>query len=313
MPDVSHRGALLLVGHLRRRLPAYAGPIGSAGVSVLLALGAATMYGLSDFLGGVLSRRTSVWQVAFVVQLSGATILALVAMASGGDPDGAALAWGAVSGVGSGLGTAFLYRGLANGRMSVVAPLSAVGAAALPVLVGVVTGERPSALAWLGIVCALPAIWLIAAGEGDENVGGGHVARASTGVLDGMVAGIGFGFLFVALGQVSEGSGLLPATLGLAVSVVVIAVLASVLRQGWVPRDRYAATSVTVGVASAAATMLFQLATQSGLLAFASVLSSLYPAFTILLAVVVLREHIHPGQALGLALAAGAVTLVSLD
>jgi len=270
------------------------------------------MYGLSDFLGGVLSRRTSVWQVAFAVQLSGATVLALVAVAFGGEPDGAALAWGALSGVGSGLGTAFLYRGLANGRMSVVAPLSAVGAAALPVLVGVVTGERPSALAWLGIVCALPAIWLIATGEGDENVGGGHVARAGTGVLDGIVAGIGFGFLFVALGQVPEGSGLFPATLGLVVSVVVIAVLASVLRQGWLPRDRYAATSVTVGVASAGATMLFQLATQSGLLAIASVLSSLYPAFTVLLAVVVLREHIHPGQAFGLALAAGAVTLVSL-
>jgi drug/metabolite transporter (DMT)-like permease len=270
------------------------------------------MYGLSDFFGGVLSRRTSVWRVAFAVQLSSAVVLALVAVLFGGAPGGAALAWGALSGIGSGVGTGFLYRGLASGRMSVVAPLSAVGSAALPVLVGVVIGERPSALAWLGIVCALPAIWLIATGEGDENVGGEHVAKGGTGVLDGIVAGIGFGFMFVSLGQVPEGSGLFPAALSLAVSVVVIAVIASVLGQSWLPRDRYAALSLAVGLATAAATMLFQLATQSGLLAISSVLSSFYPAFTVLLAVLVLRERIHPGQAFGLALAGGAVSLVTL-
>lgn len=281
-------------------------------MTVALALGTAIMYGLADFVGGLLSRRTSVWQVAFVVQLSGAACLVLVALAAGGDPGGTALAWGAMSGIGSGLGTAFLYRGLANGRMSVVAPLSAVGAAALPVLVGLVTGERPSVLAWLGIVCALPAIWLIAAGEGDEDVSGGHVARASTGVLDGILAGVGFGFLFVALGQVPEGSGLFPAALGMVVSVVVIAGLAIALRQGWVPRDRHAAAAVAVGVLSAAATVLFQLATQSGLLAIASVVSSLYPAVTVLLAVMVLREHVHRGQGVGLVLAGAAVTLVAL-
>lgn len=281
-------------------------------MGILLALGAASMYGLSDFLGGVLSRRTSVWRVAFAVQLSSAVVLALVAVVFGGAPGGTALAWGALSGIGSGVGTGFLYRGLANGRMSVVAPLSAVGAAALPVLVGVVIGERPSALAWFGIVCALPAIWLIATGEGDENIAGGHVAKGATGVLDGIVAGIGFGFLFVCLGQVPEGSGLFPAALGLAVSVVVIAVIASVLRQSWLPRDKHAAVSLAVGLATAAATMLFQLATHAGLLAISSVLSSLYPAFTVLLAVVVLRERIHQGQAVGLAMAAGAVTLVTL-
>jgi drug/metabolite transporter (DMT)-like permease len=286
--------------------------LGSGLVTVVLALGAAIMYGLSDFVGGLLSRRTSVWQVAFVVQLSGASCLAVAALASGGDPDAAALAWGALSGVGSGLGTAFLYRGLATGRMSVVAPLSALGAAVLPVLVGLLTGERPAALAWLGIGCALPAIWLVAAGEGDEDVGGGHVAEARTGVLDGILAGIGFGFLFVALGQVPEGSGLFPAAIGMGMSVLFVAMLATALRQKWVPRDRFAALAVSVGVMAAAATVLFQLATQSGLLAVASVLTSLYPGFTVLLAVLVLRERIHRGQAVGLGLGAAAVTMVGL-
>jgi drug/metabolite transporter (DMT)-like permease len=281
-------------------------------VSVILALGSAIAYGLSDFLGGVFSRRSQVWPVAVAVQVGGAVFVLLAALAVPGDPSGRSLLWGALSGLGSGLGTVFLYRGFSTGRMSVVAPVSAVGSALLPVLVGVITGDRPSLLAWLGIVCALPAIWLVSAGEGDEGLTGEPVADAGTGVLDGVLAGLGFGFLFVALGQVPAGAGLLPAGLGLAASVPVVVGLAVVMRQSWVPRGRDAAPAFAVGGLAAAATVLFQLASQSGLLAVVSVLSALYPAFTVLLAVLVLREHIHRGQAVGLALAGSAVTLVAL-
>jgi drug/metabolite transporter (DMT)-like permease len=281
-------------------------------VTVILALGSAIAYGLSDFLGGLFSRRSSVWPVAVVVQVSGAAGVLLTSLLFAGDPSTTHLLWGLVSGIGSGLGTAFLYRGLATGRMSVVAPLSAVGAAVLPVFVGVVTGDRPTVLAWVGIACALPAIWLVSAGEGDESVAGEHITRASTGIADGIVAGLGFGFLFVSLGQVPDGAGLLPAGIGMAASVFVVIALAAALRQPWVPRERGAVSGVLVGVIAAAATVLFQLASQSGLLTIASVLSSLYPAFTVLLAVLVLREHIHRGQAVGLAMAGTAVTLVAL-
>jgi drug/metabolite transporter (DMT)-like permease len=161
-------------------------------------------------------------------------------------------------------------------------------------------------------VCALPAIWLVSAGEGDEGLTGEPVTDAGTGVLDGVLAGLGFGFLFVALGQVPAGAGLLPAGLGLATSIPVVVGLAVVMRQSWVPRGRHAAPAFAVGGLAAAATVLFQLASQSGLLAIVSVLSALYPAFTVLLAVLVLREHIHRGQAVGLALAGSAVTLVAL-
>lgn len=280
-------------------------------MTVLLALGSAIAYGLSDFLGGLFSRHSQVWPVAVVVQASGAACVMLASLFFAGDPSNQALLWGLLSGIGSGLGTAFLYRGLSTGRMSVVAPLSAVGAAVLPVVVGVTTGDRPTMLAWVGIACALPAIWLVSAGEGDENVTGEHVTRDSTGVLDGILAGLGFGFLFVALGQVPEGAGLVPAGLGMAASIFVVIALASALRQPWVPRDRHAASALAVGALAAAATVLFQFASQSGLLTIAAVLSALYPAFTVLLAVLVLREHIHRGQAVGLALAAAAVTLVA--
>ncbi|MGH3342842.1 MAG: EamA family transporter [Carbonactinosporaceae bacterium] len=281
-------------------------------MTVLLALGSAIGYGLSDFLGGVLSRRSRVWPVAVVAQVSGFAWVLAAASFLAGDPDGRALVWGALSGVGNGVGTAFLYRGLAAGRMSVVAPLSAVGAAVLPVSVGLVTGERPAALAWLGIACALPAVWLVSAGEGDEDVTGDRVPRASAGVVDGIVAGVGFGFLFVALGQVPSGSGLVPVALGQAVAVVVIVAMAVAMRQHWIPRDRYAVSALAVGALGATGVVLFQFASQYGLLTIASVLSSLYPAFTVLLAVLVLRERIHRGQGVGLALAGAAVALVAL-
>ncbi len=279
---------------------------------VLLALASALFYGLSDFVGGLLSRHAPVWQVAFAAQVSSTVCLGLVAPAFGGHVGGAALVWGALSGVGSGVGTAFLFRGLAAGRMSVVAPLSAVGAAVVPVLVSVVLGQRPSALAWLGIVAALPAIGLVSAGE-DAGPAGGQEGVARAAVVDGLLAGGGFGFLFIALGQVPEGSGLLPTAAGQVVSALVVVVLASVLGQAWWPRDRRAARAVLTGPLGAGATALYQFAVQSGSLAIAAVLSSLYPAFTVLLAVLVLRERLARVQTVGLALAATSVTLIALS
>src|SRR5689334_13873653 len=113
-------------------------------MGVVLALGAAIAYGLSDFVGGLASRRTTPWPVAFLAAVGGLVGAAGIALVRGGDPVAADLAWGAAAGVGSGAGSVFLYRGLATGRMSVVAPVSAVGAAVLPVVVGLATGERPS-------------------------------------------------------------------------------------------------------------------------------------------------------------------------
>src|SRR3954468_17644840 len=109
--------------------------------TVLLSLGAALAYGLSDFFGGVISRRTSVWPVALTA-CGGATIGTLVlALTVQGQPTTGDFAWGLLAGVGSGMGTAFLYRGFARGRIGVVAPVSAVGAALLPAAIAVVTGE----------------------------------------------------------------------------------------------------------------------------------------------------------------------------
>lgn len=277
--------------------------------AVLLALGAAVSYGFSDFVGGVASRRTSAWPVAFLGACTASLGALLLTFLLPGDPGAGDLLWGALAGVGSGLGGAFLYRGLALGRMGVVGPVSAVGAAALPVVVGVVTGERPSALVWLGIALAMPAIWLVAR----EPVAPGGPAAVADGLLEGVLAGLGFGLLFAALGQVPDGAGYAPLLASQAVGVGAIAVLASAMGGRWRPRHATEVLGgVTAGVLSVTAVAGFLLATQQGLLAVSSVLTSLYPAVTVLLAGAVLKEPIHRVQAVGLGLCVACVVSVAL-
>jgi drug/metabolite transporter (DMT)-like permease len=216
------------------------------------------------------------------------------------------LAWGVAAGVANGFGTAFLYRGLSSGRMGVVAPVSGVGAVVIPVVAGVVLGERPALLVWVGMSLALPAIWLVSREPGSLV---GPATRG--GLADGVLAGLGFGVLFVALGQVSDDAGLLPLAVNQAVGGLTIVAVAGVLHQPWLPREPASAGGVGAGLLGATATVCFLYATREGYLSIASVVTSLYPAFTVLLAATVLREHVHRAQALGLALCAVAVSLVA--
>lgn len=276
--------------------------------AVLLALAGALCYGLSDFVGGLASRRTAAWPVAFLAcvgALLGSLVLAAV---EPGSPRGSDYLWAAVAGVGSGLGSGFLYRGLAAGRMGVVAPVSAVGAAVLPVVVGVLGGERPGLLVWIGIALALPAIALVSRepATGSEQDGG------SSGLLDGVLAGVGFGVLFAALGQVPSTAGYWPLVVTQLAALAALVVVAQLLREGWLPRGAASWWGLLPGVLATGAVLFFLLATEQGLLTVSAVLTSLYPAATVLLAVLVLGERIHRPQALGLGLCAAAVVCVAL-
>ncbi len=275
-------------------------------MSIVLSLFAALSYGLSDFNGGLFSRRGGAWAVSLVAQLGGTALVLVVALVDGGSPSAADLAWAVLAGVANGFGTAFLYRGLSSGRMGVVAPVSGVGAVVVPVVVGLVAGERPGALVWVGVVLALPAIWLVSREPAD-----GPTLAAGSGLADGVLAGLGFGTLFAALAQIDEEAGFFPLALNQLVAGAAIIVVALLLRESWVPRNRYALGGLVSGALGALATGLFQVATQHGYLAVAAVITSLYPAFTVLLAATVLREHVHRTQAWGLALCAGSVVLVA--
>ncbi|MBC9732001.1 DMT family transporter [Nocardioides marmotae] len=282
-------------------------------MGALLALGAALAYGVGDFVGGFASQRVSPWAVVLTAQLGGAAAVLGVATVVDGSPTGADLAWAVLGGVGNGLGTACLYRGLSSGRMGVVAPVSGVSATLLPVLVAVASGERPGALVWLGTAAALPAIWLVAREPASASVPPrlGLSPRPRTGALDGLLAGLGFGTLFVALAEIPEEAGLLPLALNQLVAGLAVVAVALVVRAAWVPRQRWAAVGLVSGVLGATATGCFMLATREGYLTVAAVLTSLYPAVTVVLAAVLLREAVHRSQALGLVLCAGAVVLVA--
>lgn len=273
-------------------------------MAVVLALLASVAYGLSDFVGGLASRRTSAWPVAFVAALAALAGAVALALAVDGSPTSTDLWWGALAGIGTGAGGAFLYRGLAAGRMGVVAPISAVGAALLPVCVGVATGERPALLVWLGIAAAVPGIWLVSREPGATGA-------LAAGIVDGVLAGLGFGLLFAAMGQVPASAGFAPLALAQAVGVVCVAVTASALRGRWIPWHPTQLWGAGAGLLATAAAASFLLATQTGLLTISSVVTSLYPAVTIALAAVVLRERIHATQGLGLVLCGLAVGLVA--
>jgi len=273
---------------------------------VLLSVCAALTYGLSDFVGGMLARRTSAWAVATASQAA-ATVLAIVfASITPTSPPVAALAWGALAGIGSAAGNVLIYRGLGSGRMTVVAPVSALAAAALPVIVGIAGGDRPGILPFAGVAIALPAVWLVSGG------GAGLRGASQREVVNGLAAGLGFGVQFSALGQIPAGAGLTPLVLSQVVSVTTIVVAAGALGGQWVPRDRHSRLGVVSGILAGIATIAFQFASQSGMLTIAGVVTSLYPAVTVVMAAAWLRERVRGSQGVGLGLAAAAVVLIAI-
>jgi drug/metabolite transporter (DMT)-like permease len=276
-------------------------------MGVALGLLAAVAYGTSDFIGGIGGRRSSVGALAIWSQsMSLLSALVAVLLLRHGGPDPSALAWGAVSGLGAGIGTVALYRGLAEARMGVVSPLSAVIAALLPALVGIASGDRPSTLALVGMAAALPAIVLVSwHGEAQD-------AGRSNGIGYGLVAGLGFGSLFAALGQAGTGSGAWPLVPGQLVAMAVILPVGL----SWAPRPvpwRPAARfGLLAGGLGGCANLIFLTATGAGQLAVVAVLTSLYPAITVLLARAVLDERWRRVQILGLVASAAAVVLITV-
>jgi len=279
-------------------------------IGILLALLAAAGYGAADFVGGLSSRRVSPWAVALSGQLAGALAMLAVGVVVPGQARVADFAWALMAGLGSGAGTVFLYRGLARGRMGVVAPVSGVGAALVPVLVGVSLGERPSTLTWIGVLVALPGIYCVSR-EVTQGTG-----RSWGGIADGALAGLGFGLLFVALAQVPETAGVLPLALNQGVGALVTLLVASILRQPWLPRDRAGHRALgwgaVGGLLGTAGTAAFLLASHGADLAVVGVLASLYPAVTVMLAATVLREPFQLSQRLGLLVCGASVGLVAI-
>ena len=300
-------------------------------LAVILALVSAVGYGSSDFAAGLASRAASVILVTLLACMAACLlVLAALPFAASPGPSGAALAWGAVAGASGTLGGIALYLGFRYAAFSVAAPLSAVGTAGFSVLAGLLWGERPSTLALTGIALALPAIVGVSAsaggGEGEEAVlagadnagretgeGGspGHAGRPAAGVAAGLIAGACFALLLIGLDRAGSGSGLWPAAAAEVAELAVAVTAAAVTRNLRLPRGRPGWLAVFAGVTGAAGTVCYFYATHNGLLAVVAVLTSLYPASTIVLARLVLGERLTRLRLAGLVLAGGCVALIA--
>ncbi len=304
-------------------------------LAVLLALASAIGYGGSDFAAGLASRRAGVIQVTLLATaVSVVVVAAALPFAASHPPTAAALAWGAAAGLGGTLGAFALYLGFRLAAFSVAGPLSAVGAAGFSVLAGLLYGERPTALALTGIALALPAIvgvsWSAASGgeavashgeaSGSHGEASGSHGEASgrpwrppaAGVVLGLIAGACFALLFIGLDRAGSGSGLWPVAAA-TVAELAAALAAAVLTRGYrLPRGRPRLLAMITGAAGAAGTILYFFASHDGFLAVTAVLTSLYPAVTIVLARVLLGERLTALRLAGLGLAGACVALIAL-
>jgi drug/metabolite transporter (DMT)-like permease len=272
-------------------------------LGVALALGSSVIWGGADFLGGVQSRRRPVLVVLLWAQVTAVLIAVVVAAASRDAlPSAAAAAWAAGAGAAGIAALAAFYRGLAIGTMSIVAPVSATGAA-VPVLVGLVRGEHPSALQVAGMVVAFAGIVLAAREPGGRLPP--ERARAALGLA--AVAALGFGAWFTAVDRATELAGVPWTVLVTRATQALVLLLAAVaLRSGGPGGVRGLAPLALVGVLDVTANGLYALATRHGLLSVVAVLGSLYPAMTVILARTVLHERVsRPQQAGVLAILAG--------
>jgi drug/metabolite transporter (DMT)-like permease len=280
-------------------------------MGALLALASAACYGVVDFAGGLLSRRVHFAVVTFLGQVGGllpALAAAFLMPAQAVRP--ADLLWGALSGAGSAAAMHFLNRGLSQGAMSVVVPVSAVTGVALSVLCGVCfLGEGPTALGWLGICVTVPALWLVSSGGSGRR---GDDARAGRVPVDGLVASVGVAVQYLGLAQAEPASGLWPVAAGRLAAVLLL--LPSAWRHSaeFLVPPRSSGCAALIGAGAALGLVLYLRAAHQEMLAIAVVLASLYPAVPTVLGVLVLRETVTRSQAVGLASAAAAVVLLSL-
>ena len=285
-------------------------------MGVLFGLLAAATYGAADFLGGRVSRRADVFTVVFLSQAIGAAPLVVaVPFLADQDPTTAALVWGAAAGVAGASGVLGLYRGLAVGRMSVVAPITGVVAAALPAMFGIITGERPGVVSLIGVVVALAAVVLVSSVSpptGDEDIDLASRVPSASGIPYALLAGSSFGLFFVFLDRTGNDAGVWPLVGSRISSLVLVGLALLLLRRPVKPPAGTIGAMALAGVLDVAANVFYLVSTRFGLLTLVAVLTSMYPAVTVLMARVFLDERLIKKQLAGLALAGAAIVMIVL-
>lgn len=280
-------------------------------MAIVFALGAAVAFGSADFAGGLASRRTAPLLAALGSQVAGLAVLVVAmpllgpAIASPRD-----LALGAIGGLFGGTGLVLLFRALAEGPMSIVAPTTALSASLVPIVAGLALGDRPGATTAIGIAVSLVAVVLIT----HERHPDGHRIPFDRKVLAmSLGAGALFGMFFVFLHQSSDGAGLWPLVAARMASIPLLAALT--LRRGSeasFTQIRFTPILLASGLLDMGANILYLLALRQGMLAVVAAVTGLYPASTVLLAQSQLQERLRPTQMAGLGVAAVAAVLIAI-
>jgi drug/metabolite transporter (DMT)-like permease len=276
----------------------------SAFASAVFGIASAAAWGTGDFCGGLATRRTKVLTVVFVSQLIGLlSLIALGVITREPFPALPDVLWGAAAGLAGLGGLASLYTALSKGYMGLVAPVTGVISTALPVLFGILSQGLPHLLQLLGFALAVAAVALI------SRTGSGSVRPDGLGLA--ILAGISFGAFLILISFTREGAVFWPLSVARIASLVVMVFVMLVRRSFDAPARSALPLMALSGVMDAAGNFLFVLAEQAGRLDVASALSSLYPASTTLLALIVLRERLNRWQGLGVALTLAAIPLIT--
>jgi drug/metabolite transporter (DMT)-like permease len=273
--------------------------------ALLFALGASLSWGVADFVGPWQGRTYGTLRVMFWAQLGGLALLGILVTARGHGPHQWAVLWAAVAAVSGTLGLLAFYQGMATGTMSVVAPIAGASAI-IPVIFGIATGDRPKAVQLAGIGCAIVGV-VCASREQTEGRG-----RMAAGVGLALLAALGFGFYFPPMHAAGSADPWWAAfvfrTTSVAIVVAAVLVRRPALRLG---RTTFAVV-LAVGCVDMLGNLLYAASSAHGIVSLTSVLASLYPIVTVVLAAVVLKERIAGIQRLGVMLTLAGVVLISV-
>ena len=278
-------------------------------IGVALALLSAISFGVCDFIGGIASRRVAALRVVLVSYPVTMVLLGVLAAVIGGPISAGAVVWGSLGGISQACGEWWLYAALGAGPISVVSPLTAVVTAAVPVGVGIAIGDRPGVLAAAGIALAMVAVVLVSREATDEDVTP-HRFTTTVALLT-IGSGVAFGLNFALIHQAPVESRLWPLLFARMSATMLVIIVAAASRNLRVPSGKPLRLALTLPVLDASANVAMLLALHASLLSLASVLISLYPVATVVLAMAVLRERVTRWQALGMVLAAVSVSMIA--
>jgi drug/metabolite transporter (DMT)-like permease len=278
-------------------------------LSILYGLSSALTWGAADFSGGIASKRSNVFGVVIGAEGFGMVMFVILAVAFRElVPPWQTWIWGAASGLSGGFGLLLLYRALSSGRMSIAAPVSAVIAAIIPVVVGTFLDGLPGVWTFVGILLALAAVWLIAHGEGERK----NAAIRMNEIILPLIAGVVFGMYFVFMHQASQKAIFWPIVASRLASTAGILGYALVTRQPWSPGRKTWPLIALSGVLDASGNAFYVLGGQMGRLDVSAVLGSLYPGSTVLVAGLFLHERLNRLQLAGILAALSAIVLMTV-